>query len=130
MDACLEDPYGKVVAPVKHSIPKSKLTGSILLQTAVGEGLPPRGSKIDTLILVRVLKQSAKRKFVVWKWGRRVFQKPPRLLKKSQSDWLVVPKRARTPPKRGQNIRKTGFFASEQDSEEGTKGFFNTLERF
>ena len=24
-------------------------------------------------------------------------------------------------------MRKTGFFASEQDSEKGTKGFFNTL---
>ena len=35
IDAYLEDPGGRVVDPIKHSIPKSELAGSISFQAAI-----------------------------------------------------------------------------------------------
>jgi hypothetical protein len=59
-----------------------------------------------------------------------VYQKPPRLLKKSPSERSVVRNGTETPRNRVENTIKMGFLASFRGSNKGTKEFFNTLGRF
>lgn len=62
--------------------------------------------------------------------GERHVSKRNQAVEKVVAGLVGGPKTGPNTTKQAQDMRKTGFFASEQVSEKGTKGFFNTLERF
>jgi hypothetical protein len=51
-------------------------------------------------------------------------------VEKVDAEPIGTPKQVQTLPKHFQNTTKPRFSASEQGAEEGTKGFFNKLDRF